>query len=52
MLGLTPKAHVVLYDGDANNRPVMRLYWALKNLNFQKVSIIKEGLALWEIIAL
>jgi 3-mercaptopyruvate sulfurtransferase SseA len=47
-LGLTPKAHVVLYEGDANNRQVIPLYWALKYWNFQKVSIIKGGLALWE----
>jgi 3-mercaptopyruvate sulfurtransferase SseA len=47
-MGLTPKDHIVLYDGDDNMQQVMRLYWALKFWNFPKVSVIKGGLALWE----
>jgi 3-mercaptopyruvate sulfurtransferase SseA len=47
-MGLTPKDHIVLYDGDANLQQVMRLYWAFKYWNFPKVSVIKGGLALWE----
>ncbi len=46
-MGLTPADHIVLYDGDAGMDQVMRLYWALKYWNFQKVSIIEGGLALW-----
>lgn len=46
-MGLTPKDHIVLYDGDAGMDKVMRLYWVLKYWNFQKVSIIEGGLALW-----
>ena len=47
-MGLQPNDHLVLYDGDAGMEQVMRLYWALKFWNFQKVSIIEGGLALWE----
>jgi 3-mercaptopyruvate sulfurtransferase SseA len=47
-MGLIPGDHIVLYDGEADNRQVMRMYWALKYWNFPKVSIIKGGLALWE----
>jgi len=47
-MSLKPGDHVVLYDGEADNRQVMRMYWALKYWNFPKVSIIKGGLALWE----
>ena len=46
-MGLTPKDHIVLYDGEANLQQVMRLYWAFKYWNFPKVSVIKGGLALW-----
>ena len=47
-MGLTQEDHIVLYDADADQKQVMRLYWAFKYWNFPKVSIIKGGLALWE----
>ena len=47
-MDLTPKDHIILYDADADQKQVMRLYWALKYWNFTKVSIIRGGLALWE----
>ena len=46
-MGLSPKDHVVLYDGGGSMDKVMRLYWALKYWNFPRVSIIEGGLALW-----
>ena len=46
-MGLTPKDHIVLYDGEAGMDKVKRLYWALKYWNFPRVSIIEGGLDLW-----
>jgi 3-mercaptopyruvate sulfurtransferase SseA len=47
-MGIVPEDHIVLYDGEAGLRHVMRIYWVLKYWNFPKVSIMVGGLALWE----
>jgi rhodanese-related sulfurtransferase len=47
-MGIMPKDQIVLYDGEAGLRHVMRIYWALKYWNFPKVSIMVGGLALWQ----
>ena len=47
-MGIMPKDHIVLYDGETGLRHVMRIYWALKYWNYSKVSVMEGGLALWQ----
>lgn len=47
-MGITQEDHIVLYDGEAGLRHVIRIYWALKYWNFPKVSIMKGGFSLWQ----
>ena len=43
-----PEAHIVLYDGDGNHHHVTRVYWTLKYWNYDNVSIMDGGKALWQ----
>lgn len=47
-LGVTPKTHIVLYDGDGKTHHVARVYWTFKYWNFDNVSIMDGGKSRWE----
>ena len=47
-LAAPPDAHIVLYDGDGAPHSVARVYWTLKFWNYENVSIMDGGKALWQ----
>ncbi len=46
-IGLTPKRHVVAYDGQGNPM-ACRLFWTLEELGHTAVSVINGGWAAWK----
>ncbi len=47
-LAAPPSARIVLYDGDGKVHHLARVYWTLKFWNYENVSIMDGGKALWQ----